>query len=77
MYFQEIINGLHLILNWGSLLMICGGIFLGMLVGSLPGLTATMAIAILIPLSFSIPPLLGIPFLVGIYKGGLYGGAIP
>ena len=77
MYFQEIINGLHLILNWGSLLMICGGILLGMLVGSLPGLTATMAIAILIPLSFSIPPLLGIPFLVGIYKGGLYGGAIP
>lgn len=57
--------------------MICGGIILGMLVGSLPGLTATMAIAILIPLSFNLPPLLGIPFLVGIFKGGLYGGAIP
>tara|TARA_B100000959_G_C14956869_1_gene614118 strand:+ start:507 stop:2009 length:1503 start_codon:yes stop_codon:yes gene_type:complete len=76
-FFQEIIEGLFLILNWGPILMICGGIILGMLVGSLPGLTATMAIAILIPLSFNLPPLLGIPFLVGIFKGGLYGGAIP
>ncbi len=74
---DQVLKGLTLILDWGPLGMLSAGILLGMLVGSLPGLTATMAIALLVPLSFSLPPLLGIPLLIGIYKGGLYGGAIP
>lgn len=36
-----------------------------------------MAIAILLPLSLFLDPLVGIPFLLGVYKGGIFGGAIP
>ena len=36
-----------------------------------------MATAILVPFSFFMPPVLGIPFLLGIHKGTLFGGSIP
>lgn len=53
------------------------GLLLGMFVGALPGFTTVMAMAILLPLSFFVEPLIGIPFLLGVYKGGIYGGSIP
>ena len=56
---------------------ISGGLFLGMFVGALPGFTTLMAMAILLPFSFFLDPLFGIPFLIGVYKGGIYGGSIP
>jgi putative tricarboxylic transport membrane protein len=31
----------------------------------------------LLPISFKLEPMLGIPFLIGVYKGGIYGGSIP
>ena len=49
---------------------------LGMLVGALPGLTATMGMALFSPLTFFMPPIIAIPFVIGIYKGGTYGGSI-
>ncbi len=57
--------------------MIVIGLFSGMLVGALPGFTTLMAMAILLPLSFFLDPLVGIPFLLGVYKGGIFGGSIP
>jgi len=48
-----------------------------MTVGALPGFTTVMAMAILLPVSFFLDPLVGIPFLIGVYKGGIYGGSIP
>lgn len=77
MSYEAVMDGLWMILDWGPLAMLAAGILIGILVGSMPGLTATMAIAILVPLSYHLPALLGIPLLIGIYKGGLYGGAIP
>lgn len=56
---------------------ISGGLFLGMFVGALPGFTTLMAMAILLPFSFFLDPLFGIPFLIGVYKGGIFGGSIP
>jgi len=56
---------------------IAGGLFLGMFVGALPGFTTLMAMAILLPFSFFLDPLFGIPFLIGVYKGGIFGGSIP
>ena len=64
------------VFHWHALAMILVGTVLGIVVGALPGLTATMAMAIFSPLTFFMPPLVGIPFLIGIYKGGTYGGAI-
>ena len=36
-----------------------------------------MAMAVLLPISFFLSPVVGIPFLIGVYKGGIYGGSIP
>lgn len=64
------------VLRWEALAMIVAGNLLGMVIGALPGLTATMGMAIFSPLTFFMPPLVGIPFLLGLYKGGTYGGSI-
>ncbi|MEM7462887.1 MAG: tripartite tricarboxylate transporter permease [Pseudomonadota bacterium] len=74
---QELFEGLLLILRFDTLLMTGVGLILGILVGSLPGFTTVMAMAVLLPISFFLDPLVGIPFLVGVYKGGIYGGSIP
>jgi putative tricarboxylic transport membrane protein len=52
------------------------GVFGGTVIGALPGLTATMGVALLIPLTFGMDPVLGLNMLVGIYIGGIYGGCI-
>lgn len=48
----------------------------GLIIGALPGLTATMGVALLIPLTFSMTPIMGINMLIGIYIGGIYGGCV-
>lgn len=52
------------------------GTVLGIVVGAIPGLTATMAIALLIPFTFSMNPISGIVMLLAIYASGIYGGGI-
>lgn len=52
------------------------GVFLGLGVGAIPGLSGAMAIAIGTPLTFSMNPIAAIGFLVGINKGGGYGSSI-
>jgi len=64
------------VFHWHALVMIVVGTVIGIIVGALPGLTATMAMAIFSPLTFFMPPLVGIPFLLGLYKGGTFGGSI-
>jgi len=53
------------------------GVAMGMVLGSIPGLTATMAIALIVPMTFSISPVVSIGMLIGAYKGGCFGGSIP
>jgi putative tricarboxylic transport membrane protein len=48
----------------------------GLIIGALPGLTATMGVALLIPLTFGMQPVMGLNMLIGIYIGGIYGGCI-
>ena len=52
------------------------GVFGGTVIGALPGLTATMGVALLIPLTFGMDPVIGLNMLIGIYVGGIYGGCI-
>jgi putative tricarboxylic transport membrane protein len=58
------------------LLVICIGTTAGIVIGALPGLTATMGVALLLPLTFGRPALEGLSMLMGIYCGAMYGGAI-
>ncbi len=75
--FEAFLQGFELLLRVDIYLYICLGLTLGMFVGAMPGLTTTLAMAILLPVSFKLEPMLGIPFLIGVYKGGIYGGSIP
>lgn len=59
-----------------SLFFIVVGVTAGIVVGSLPGLTATMGVALLIPFTFGMPPIHGLVMLMGIFSGGIYGGSI-
>lgn len=71
------LEGLGLALRLDTFVAVSVGLLLGMFVGALPGFTTLMAMAILLPLSFFVHPLVGIPFLLGVYKGGIFGGSIP
>ena len=53
------------------------GTAVGIAVGALPGLSATMGIAVLIPLTFTMEPLVALGMIAGIYNGSMYGGSIP
>ncbi|MGI9523106.1 MAG: tripartite tricarboxylate transporter permease [Hyphomicrobiaceae bacterium] len=75
--YNSFIEGVGLALRFDTMLYMSIGLFLGMFVGALPGFTTLMAMAILLPISFFLDPLLGIPFLIGVYKGGIFGGSIP
>lgn len=63
-------------LNINTILFIILGVISGMAIGVLPGLTATMGVALLLPLTFGMDPLPGILLLIGVYFGAVYGGTI-
>lgn len=52
------------------------GIFVGVTVGAIPGLSGDMAIAVLLPFVFVMEPAAALGLLVGIYKGSMFGGSI-
>ncbi len=74
---EQFATGFSMALRVDTFAMMAAGLFFGMLVGSLPGFTTLMAMAILLPVSFFLDPIVGIPFLLGIYKGGIFGGSVP
>jgi len=53
-----------------------GGTVLGICFGAMPGLSATMGIAVLIPVSYGMSPATGLILLAGVYVGATYGGSI-
>ncbi len=60
-----------------NLLFVLFGVVLGQFVGAVPGIGPIMAMAIAIPFTFALSPIVAISFLVGVNKGGLVGGAVP
>lgn len=59
-----------------TMLMVMVGTFMGLVFGALPGLSATMAVALLIPLTFTLDPVTAIGMMLGAYVGGIAGGAV-
>ena len=58
-----------------NLLYCLGGVFLGTLIGVLPGLGPIATIAMLLPTTFGLPPVSALIMLAGIYYGAQYGGS--
>ncbi|WP_455759962.1 tripartite tricarboxylate transporter permease [Cloacibacillus evryensis] len=73
---EQIFEAVRLILNINVILIVVCGTVLGAVVGSLPGLSGTMAIAIALPVTFYISPWLGIPLILAIYKSSQWAGAV-
>jgi len=73
--FESISTGLIVILGWDSLLLVFAGTLIGLFVGSVPGLTATMALALLVPFTFTMDPLNAMVLLGAVYVSSMYGGA--
>ena len=59
-----------------SLLLMVAGVAIGIVFGSIPGLSASMAVALMLPLTFSMEASLGMNTLVAVYIGGISGGLI-
>lgn len=74
---EDILHAGLVILDWQPVLAMLSGVVIGILVGAVPGLTATMGIALVIPFTFSMDTLSALGLLAGIHNGASYGGAIP
>jgi len=68
--------GTFAVLTFQGVFLILAGVAVGIIFGSIPGLSATMAVALFLPISFSLPPLEGMTLLVSLYIGGVSGGLI-
>lgn len=73
---SALIGGFKVALSWYNLALMMVGILLGVIIGVLPGLGGANGVAILLPLTFSMPPTSAIIMLSCIYWGALFGGAI-
>ena len=73
---DNVLLGLTNVLSIINIVAILAGTAIGLFVGAMPGLSATMAIALLLPLTFGLPPATGISMLAALYLAAMYGGSI-
>jgi putative tricarboxylic transport membrane protein len=69
-------DGMLLALQPLNLALILIGVTVGLFIGAMPGLGSVNGVAILLPITFLVPPGSAIIFLAAIYYGAMYGGAI-
>lgn len=74
---SEFLQGLSLVSHIGTLGWCAFGSVLGIILGALPGLTATMGIALVIPISYQLDTATGIGLLLAVYCGAVSGASIP
>src|SRR3954466_5578422 len=73
---QALLHGFAVALSLKNVALMFVGIILGVIIGVLPGLGGANGVAILLPLTFTMPPTSAIIMLSCIYWGALFGGAI-
>ncbi|MCO7247539.1 tripartite tricarboxylate transporter permease [Halomonas sp. Mc5H-6] len=72
---EMLLEALTSLLTFESIFTVLLGVSAGLFIGSMPGLTATMALAMLLPFTFSMEALQGLIALGAVYMGSIYGGA--
>ena len=73
---ENIAAGFALFATFNNFLALGAGVVIGVFVGAIPGMTVTMGVALTLPFTFTMHPVTGILLLLGVYKGGIYGGSI-
>ena len=74
---ESLQSAVVLLFQWEVLLALLIGSVGGVIIGAIPGVGPAVAIAILLPATFSMEPLVGLTLLLGIYGSAMYGGALP
>lgn len=59
-----------------TLVVMLAGVFGGLIIGAIPGLTSTMAVALLVPVTYGMEAHLGLALLVAVYMGSISGGLV-
>ncbi len=76
-FLEALSAGFSLVAQWESIFFLGLGVLVGVFAGAIPGMSATMAVALTLPFTFALQPISGILLLLGVYKGGIFGGSIP
>jgi TctA family transporter len=71
-----LVDALGVLFAWPNPLWIVGGVLFGMLIGFLPGMAGSVALALLIPVSFSMEPQAAVLFLIAAYSPSGFGGML-
>lgn len=72
-----LISAFGLLARWDVIAALIMGSVGGVMIGAIPGVGPAVAIAILLPATFGMDPVVGLTLLLGIYGSSLYGGSIP
>jgi putative tricarboxylic transport membrane protein len=72
----EILQGFSILADPKALIFLTLGFFIGIIFGCLPGLTATLAIVLLMPMTYSMPLSQALVMCAGVYMAGTYSGSI-
>ena len=74
---NHILDALIAVFNFKLIIFMLLGTIGGMIAGALPGFSATMAVALIVPFTFVMDPVTGLATLGAIYTGAIYGGCFP
>ena len=69
-------EGIVLLASWKIPVVMFAGMLLGLIVGVIPGVSGSLGIAVLLPVTFLMDPLTALVLLTSVYTGGLTGGGI-
>lgn len=72
-----LLSAFGLLARWDIIAALIVGSVGGVMIGAIPGVGPAVAIAILLPATFGMDPVVGLTLLLGIYGSSLYGGSIP
>lgn len=73
---ENVIHGMAILADPFALSLILAGTIGGVVIGALPGLSSTMAVALLLPFTVTLPTIPAIAMLSALYCAGTYGGSI-
>ncbi len=73
---MDYLGAIRTVFTPGCLLCIIAGVMIGMVVGTLPGLTSVMAVSLITPLTFKMDSVMGFGMLLGVYNSAIFAGGI-
>jgi len=74
---ELLLSSIAILSRWDVIAALLVGSVGGVIIGAIPGVGPAVAIAILLPATFSLDPIVGLTVLLGVYGSSMYGGAIP